>query len=30
MWQRDGVVYSIVGDMRSDDLMNIAATIHYR
>jgi anti-sigma factor RsiW len=30
MWQRDGVVYSIVGDMHSDDLMKVAATVNYR
>ena len=29
-WQRDGVVYSMVGDMQSDDLMKIAATVNYR
>ena len=30
MWQRNGVVYSMVGDMQSDDLMRVAATINYR
>ncbi len=30
MWQRDGVVYSMVGDMQSDDLMKVAATVNYR
>jgi len=30
MWQRNGVVYSMVGDMHSDDLMQVAATINYR
>jgi len=30
MWQRDGVVYSMVGDMHSDDLMKVAATVNYR
>jgi len=30
MWQRDGVVYSMVGDLHSDDLMKVAATINYR
>jgi len=30
MWQRDKVVYSMVGDMHSDDLMKVAATINYR
>jgi len=30
MWQRDGVVYSIVGDIQSDDLMKVAATVNYR
>jgi anti-sigma factor RsiW len=30
MWQRDKVVYSIVGDMHSDDLMKVAATVNYR
>ena len=30
MWQRDGVVYSMVGDLHSDDLMKIAATVNYR
>jgi anti-sigma factor RsiW len=30
MWQRDGVVYSMVGDMHSDDLMQVAATVNYR
>src|SRR5215471_5400982 len=29
-WQHDGVVYSMVGDMHSDDLMQIAATVNYR
>jgi anti-sigma factor RsiW len=30
MWQRNGVVYSMVGDMHSDDLMQVAATVNYR
>ncbi len=30
MWQRDGVVYSMVGDMQSDDLKQMATTISYR
>ena len=30
MWQRNGVVYSMVGDMHSEDLMKVAATINYR
>jgi anti-sigma factor RsiW len=30
MWQRNGVVYSMVGDMHSDDLMQVVATINYR
>jgi anti-sigma factor RsiW len=30
MWQRDGVVYSMVGDVRSDDLKHMATTVSYR
>jgi len=30
MWQRDGVVYSMVGDVHRDDLMQVAATVNYR
>jgi anti-sigma factor RsiW len=30
MWQRDGVVYSMVGDVHRDDLMQMAATMNYR
>jgi len=30
MWQRDGVVYSMVGDVRSDDLKQMATTVSYR
>jgi anti-sigma factor RsiW len=30
MWQRDGVVYSMVGDVQRDDLMQVAATVNYR
>jgi len=30
MWQHDGVVYSMVGDMHSDDLMKVVATVNYR
>ena len=30
MWQRNGVVYSMVGDMHSEDLMKVAATVNYR
>ena len=30
MWQRDGVVYSMVGDVHRDDLMQVAKTVSYR
>jgi anti-sigma factor RsiW len=30
MWQRDGVVYSMVGDLQRDDLVQVASTINYR
>jgi anti-sigma factor RsiW len=30
MWQRNGVVYSMVGDIQSEDLMKVAATVSYR
>ena len=30
MWQRDGVVYSMVGDVHRDDLVQVASTINYR
>ena len=30
MWQRDGMVYSIVGDMHRDDLEQVAKTVQYR
>lgn len=30
VWQREGVVYSIVGDMPRDDLAHVASTINYR
>jgi anti-sigma factor RsiW len=30
MWQRDGVVYSMVGDVHHDDLMQVASTVNYR
>jgi anti-sigma factor RsiW len=30
MWQRDGVVYSMVGDVHRDDLMQVARTVSYR
>jgi anti-sigma factor RsiW len=30
MWQRDGMVYSIVGDMHRDDLERVAQTVQYR
>jgi len=30
VWQRDGVVYSMVGDLPRDDLVNVAATVKYR
>jgi anti-sigma factor RsiW len=30
MWQRDGVVYSMVGDVHRDDLEQMAKTISYR
>lgn len=30
VWQRDGVVYSMVGNMRPDDLVHVVSTINYR
>jgi anti-sigma factor RsiW len=30
MWQRDGVVYSMVGDVHRDDLEQMAKTVSYR
>lgn len=30
MWQRDGVVYSMVGDMPRDDFIQVAGTVSYR
>ena len=30
MWQHDGVVYSMVGDVRGDDLKQMAKTVSYR
>lgn len=30
VWQRDGVVYSIVGDLHRDDLERVASTVNYR
>jgi anti-sigma factor RsiW len=30
VWQRDGVVYSMVGDLHRDDLVRVASTINYR
>jgi anti-sigma factor RsiW len=30
MWQHDGVVYSMVGDVHGDDLKQMAKTISYR
>lgn len=30
MWQRNGVVYSMVGDVHRDDLMQVASTMNYR
>lgn len=30
VWQRDGVVYSMVGDLHRDDLERVASTVHYR
>jgi anti-sigma factor RsiW len=30
MWQRDGVVYSMVGDVHRDDLRQMAKTVSYR
>jgi anti-sigma factor RsiW len=30
MWQHDGVVYSMVGNVRSDDLKQMVTTISYR
>ncbi|MBM3225001.1 MAG: anti-sigma factor [Candidatus Tectomicrobia bacterium] len=29
-WQRDGVVYSMVGDVHRDELMSMAASMNYR
>jgi len=30
VWQRDGVVYSMVGDLGRDDLERVASTVNYR
>jgi anti-sigma factor RsiW len=30
VWQRDGVVYSMVGDLHRDDLERVASTVDYR
>jgi anti-sigma factor RsiW len=30
MWQRDGVTYSIVGDLPPDELLRLVATVKYR
>jgi anti-sigma factor RsiW len=30
MWQHGDIVYSMVGDLSQDDLLQVAATIHYR
>ena len=30
VWQRDGVVYSMVGDLHRDDLEHVASTVNYR
>jgi anti-sigma factor RsiW len=30
MWQHGGIVYSMVGDLSQDDLLQVAATIYYR
>ena len=30
MWKRDGVTYSLVGDLDRDELLRVAGTIHYR
>lgn len=30
VWQRDGVVYSIVGDLHDEELARVASTINYR
>lgn len=30
MWQHDGVVYSMVGDLHRDDLKQIVSTVNYR
>jgi len=30
VWQRDGVVYSMVGDLGRDDLERVASTMNYR
>jgi anti-sigma factor RsiW len=30
MWQRDGMVYSLVGDMHRDDLEQVVKTVQYR
>ena len=30
LWQRGGIVYSMVGDLNRDDLLNVASTLHYR
>jgi anti-sigma factor RsiW len=30
VWQRDGVVYSMVGDLHRDDLERVASTVNYR
>ena len=30
VWQRDGVVYSMVGDLHRDDLVQVASTVNYR
>ncbi len=30
VWQRGGIVYSMVGDLNRDDLLQVASTMHYR
>jgi anti-sigma factor RsiW len=30
MWKRDGVTYSLIGDLDRDELLRVAGTIHYR
>ena len=30
VWQRGGIVYSMVGDLNHDDLIQVADTMHYR